>query len=350
MRHLSTVIAALMMLFSSAASLSAQTGALSKGMREGTIEGIIGLLKEKYSYPEVAVKMEAELRMRQKRGDYDSLADGKEFAAKVTSDLRGVFDDKHLVLSYSAEPIPVRSAKAGAPRPEEIEQARMRQRRENFGAQKVEILPGNVGLVQINYFAPLALSADAYAAAMNYVADTDALIIDLRQNSGSMDINTMPFFTSYLFDEPVLFGDITVPGTKEARQLWTYAQVPGRKYGNKNVYVLTSRRTASGAEGFVSAMRRLKRATMIGETTRGATMPGGSFRVNEHFSIWISTGRSSAGRAELENKGVEPDIATAPEAALNEAHRQALDHLIKSGSDPDWKAQLEKIRADLKAN
>lgn len=91
--------------------------------------------------------METAIRERQKRGEYDSIFDGDKLAAKITADLREVFDDKHLKLSYSAEPIPLQSAKAGAPTPEEIEQARRRQRRENFGLQKVEILKGNVGFM-----------------------------------------------------------------------------------------------------------------------------------------------------------------------------------------------------------
>jgi len=76
-------------------------------------------------------------------------------------------------------------------------------------------------------------------------------------------------------------------------------------------------------------------------------MPGGSQRVNEHFSIWISTGRSSTGKPELENKGVVPDTATTAQEALNEAHRQALDQLIQNSSDADWKAELVKVRATL---
>ncbi|HEX8700238.1 MAG TPA: S41 family peptidase [Myxococcaceae bacterium] len=142
-------------------------------------------------------------------------------------------------------------------------------------------------------------------------------------------------------------GDFVESGTNEVRQLWTYAHVPGKKYIGKAVFVLTSKRTGSGAESFVSDLKRLKRASLIGETTAGATLPGGSQRVNEHFSIWISTGRSSTGKPEQENKGIAPDTATTAQEALNEAHRQALDQLIQSSSDPGWKAELVKVRATL---
>ena len=319
---------------------------LDSAFREKTIESISKLLKERYTYPEIAEKMEAELRMRQKRGDYDRVADGDEFAKMLTEHLRGVFDDKHMRVSYSGTPIPKRSSANGTPTEEEIRRARINQGRENFGVTKLEVLPGNVGLMQVNYFAPLDWARDTYTAAFNYLGNTDALIIDARWNRGSMDIETMPFFSGYLFERPVEFGDIFVRERNEKRILMTAAEVPGKRYGDKPVYVLTSGRTASGAEAFVKAMQRLKRATIIGETTRGATMPGGTVRVNEHFAIWISTGRSSSGSAQNENKGTPPDISVPVADAINEAHRQALNRLAQSADDP-WKEELVKIRSGL---
>jgi C-terminal processing protease CtpA/Prc len=324
-----------------------QQSEIDDGFRATTIDEVLQLLKDKYAYPEIAVRMETAIREKQKRGEYDKIRGGDKLAAKITADLRAVFDDKHLRLSYSAEPISVNSGSAGAPSAAEIERARRIQRRENFGTTKVEILSGNVGYIKLNYFAPLAWSAGAYAAAMSYVADTDALIVDVSENGGSMDINTIPFFCSFLFAEPVQLGDIFWRETNETRQLWTYAQVPGRKYLDKPVYVLMSNRTASGAEAFVRHLKRLKRAALIGETTRGATLPGMSHRVNEHFSIWISTGRSANASAANENKGIAPDIVAAPEKALNAAHRQALNQMLQTATDVDWKTELKRILTQI---
>jgi acetolactate synthase regulatory subunit len=171
---------------------SAQEKALDARFRAETIESVLRLLRDKYAYPEIALKMETAIREKQKSGEYEKLAEGNRRAEKLTADLRAVFDDKHLKISYSANPIPERSAKSGAPTEAEIEEAR-RQTRENFGLQKVEIMKGNVGLIVLNYFAPLDWSADVYAAALNTVANSDALIIDVRKNGGSMDIDTILF-------------------------------------------------------------------------------------------------------------------------------------------------------------
>ncbi len=327
----------------SANNLFAQEAVITAKFRAETIDSVLTLLKEKYSYPEIALKMEAAIRERQKRGEYDGITDGNKLAEKLAADLRAVFDDKHLRINYSAEPIPLRSGVSGEPSPEEIERARLRQSRENYGLEKVEILRGNIGFIKLNYFAPLDWSADVYSAALNTITNTDALIIDLRDNRGSMDIDTMPFFCSYLFDRPVQFGEVVFREANETRQLWTSAQVPGKKYLDKPVYLLMSRRTASGAEAFVKQLKTLKRATLIGEVTAGATMPGGTHRVNEHFSIWISTGRRSDSLAENENKGTVPDVPILPEKALNLAYLQALNQLFQNSSDDEWKAELKKV-------
>lgn len=340
------LIPALALVFLTSSALG-QTQQLTKEQKDSTLNSLIGLLKTKHAYPEIALKMEADLLARQKRGEYDKLADGKQFAERVTSDLRAIFNDKHLKLSFSETPIPERSAKAGVPTQAEIEAAKMRQRRQNFGVVKVEILQGNVGYLQINYFAPLAWSADTYSAAFTYLANTDALVIDVRSNTGSMDINSIPFFCSYLFESPVIVGNITTQASGENRQLWTYAKVPGPRYVDKPLFVLTGPRTASGAEGFVSALRSLKRATLVGQTTAGATMPGGSHRVNEHFSIWISTGRSSQSSPNEENKGTVPDIETDLEKAIVAAHSKALETLMTSTADTSWKAELEKVKREV---
>lgn len=320
---------------------------MDAALRGETIDTIIKLLKERYTYPEIAAKMETELRKRQKSGDYDAVVDGDEFAKKLTENLRGVFDDKHMRVTYSATPIPERSSANGEPTADEIKKARINLGRENFGVVKLEILKGNIGLMQINYFAPLDWVRDTYTTAFSYLANTDALIIDARWNRGSMDIETMPFFSGYIFDKPVEFGDIFVRERNETRKLMTAADVPGKRYGNKPLYVLTSSRTASGAEAFVSVLQRHKRATIIGEMTKGATMPGGTVRVNEHFTIWISTGRASSGTAQNENKGTAPDITIPSADALTEGHSLALDKLLQTTNDEDRKKELQKIRTEI---
>ena len=56
----------------------------------------------------------------------------------------------------------------------------------NYGYEQVEILPGNIGYVRIRYFTPTEWSEGTITSLFNFVANTDALIFDLRGNGGSM--------------------------------------------------------------------------------------------------------------------------------------------------------------------
>jgi C-terminal processing protease CtpA/Prc len=84
------------------------------------------------------------------------------------------------------------------------------------------------------------------------------------------------------------------------------------------VYVLTSGRTFSGAEEFANKLKTLKRATIVGETTGGGANPGGGNRLSEHFFAFIPTGRAvnPYTKTNWEGTGVEPDVKTSADAAL----------------------------------
>lgn len=77
---------------------------------------------------------------------------------------------------------------------------------------------------------------------MNFLANTDALIIDLRQNGGGSP-ETVAFISSYLFDKRTHLNDIYERPANTTREFWTREDVPGKRYGDKPVYVLTSKRT-----------------------------------------------------------------------------------------------------------
>ena len=113
----------------------------------------------------------------------------------------------------------------------------------------------------------------ADAAAMAFVAGTDALIIDLRENGGSISPDAIPMLATWFFERPTHLIDLKWNTEPTPRQLWTWAHVPGRRYLEKPVYILTSRRTFSGAEEFAYDLKNLGRATIVGDTTGGGANP-----------------------------------------------------------------------------
>jgi carboxyl-terminal processing protease len=87
-----------------------------------------------------------------------------------------------------------------------------------------------------------------------------------------------------------------------------------------DVYVLTSRETASAAEPFVDLVRRRGGVTVIGETTAGAMLSGERFPVGDGWLLFapVADYMTADGRR-IDRVGVEPDIAVAADQALGMA-------------------------------
>src|SRR5688572_17333887 len=325
--------------------------------RTQVIDGIIKRLNDSYVFPEVAKNMEVSIRDRIAKKEYDQITSAKQFAMTLTKDLQAVSNDKHLRVRYSHAPIPERG-----PRREPTAAEREQRQREltwmNHGFTKVERLRGNIGYLEFGHFADEELGAETVASAMNFINGTDALIIDLRNNGGG-NPNMVALVCSYLFgSEPVHLNDLYWREGNRTDEFWTRKDVAGKRYLNKDVYVLTSNRTFSGAEEFAYNLKNLKRAVIVGETTGGGAHPGGPQRVHEHFNIFIPTGRAinPITKTNWEGTGVTPDVDVPAAQALTVARLMALKKSVAKLRNPDFKAgvqgeidQLEKELAELKA-
>ena len=126
----------------------------------------------------------------------------------------------------------------------------------NGGFEKVERLEGNVGLLKFNGFVPPEFAGETAVAAMNFLASSDALIVDLRENGGG-DPAMVALICSYLFGaEQVHLNDLYFRPANETQQYWTLSYVPGRRYEGKPVYVLTSNGRSRGPRSSPTTSRR----------------------------------------------------------------------------------------------
>ena len=330
---------------------------LDSATRTQVIDGILKRLNDSYVFPEVAKKMEVSIRERVAKKEYDQIVSAKQFAMTLTKDLQAVSNDKHLRVRYSHSPIPERGPRR-EPTAEERDERRRELTRMNHGFAKVERLPGNIGYLEFHNFMDEELGADTVAAAMNFVNGTDSLIIDMRSNGGGNPA-MVALVCSYLFGaEPVHLNSLYWREGNRTEEFWTRKEVAGKRYLNKDVYVLTSKRTFSGAEEFTYNLKNLKRATIIGEPTGGGAHPGGGFRISEHFGMFVPTGRaiSPITKTNWEGTGVTPDISVPADQALLVARVMALKKSVGMMTNPDLKARgeaeiqkLEKELAALKA-
>ena len=297
--------------------------------RARLINGMIAELDTFYVFPDVAKRMADSLRARLARGAYDANDNGMSFAVRLNEELREVGHDKHLRFDYSAQALPPQPASPTTPSPEVIARRRQQMDESNCGFVKVELLPGNVGYVKFNQFADPELCAATASAAMNFVAASRALIIDLRENGGGSPA-MVSYIASYLFSQRTHLNDLWSRRTGKTEEFWTTDSVPGRKFGGeKPVFVLTSSRTFSGAEEFSYDLETQKRATIVGETTGGGAHPVSGHRLDEHFVIGVPGARAinPITHTNWEGVGVAPDVKVPAEQALTTAQRLASERI-----------------------
>lgn len=314
---------------------------LTGDVRNQTIDQLESALRDRYVFPDVAEKAIKSVRDNQKSGAYDSLTEGPEFAKALSEHLNSVCKDAHLRVRYSPEVLPVRKERS-TPSKAEIEQAEKYTRLSNSNFEKVERLVGNIGYLKFNGFTDGADMERPCKAAFEFLADTDALIIDLRQNGGGSP-DGVRHICSYLFDEkPVHLNDLYFRGSAKPQEFWTLKKVPGKRYIGKAVYILVSKRTGSGAEEFTYNLKNLKRATILGENTWGGANPGGVVRLNDHFAVFVPVGRAvnPITKTNWEGTGVDPDIRIDPADALKQAHVRAIEKLLAAATNEDDKKRL----------
>jgi hypothetical protein len=316
LRRALTFLFALSLTTTSRVSAQQPALALDAERRAAILAEIETRLTRMYIFPDVAAKMNEDLRARAARGEFDGMSDAESFAQRLTQTLQAVSRDKHLRVR-AGPPGPPRGGPASGPGAA----------RSAFG--RAERLDGDVAYVEILSFGfPPEAVRDETQRIMSEAADAKALIIDLRANGGGSP-HTVALVTSYLFgDEPVHLNSLYFRPADRTDEFHTDPRVAGKKFGSaKPVYVLTSARTFSGAEEFAYNLQARKRATIVGETTGGGAHPSQGVPLPHGLVLIVPTGRAinPITRTNWEGVGVKPDVAVGADAALETAHRMARE-------------------------
>ncbi|HTS63693.1 MAG TPA: S41 family peptidase [Candidatus Acidoferrales bacterium] len=299
------------------APAAADRGGLDSAARHRLIQAAAQTLKEHYMDAAVAQRTADALLNHEKNGDYDAITEGPALAAALTSHLRDASGDMHLDVAYTErvlQPGPAR------PSPAAMEQYRKAMEQQNCTFEKTEIRAHNIGYVKLNSFPEPSVCGQTAAAAMAMLNGADAIIFDLRDNGGGYPGMVM-LLAGYLFDHPEY---IFSPRDATTRESWTQP-VAGNRLADKPVYVLTSKRTASAAECFSYDLKMLKRATLVGETTRGAAHAAVFRPIADHFGMGIPEAKpiNPFSDRDWEGVGVEPDVRTNAADALDTALKLA---------------------------
>jgi hypothetical protein len=318
--------------------------------RSRVIDGVLQRVQEGYVFPDKATEMTKAVRQRARRGEYDRIVSAEALADSLTAHLQSVTHDRHLHVVYRSQGVPDEPPAAdptGDERRERLEFGRQ----VNYGLERAERLAGNVGYLEIRSFAFDAEMVDsALAAAMNFLANTQALIIDVRRNGGG-DPKMVAAVCSYLMRPKTLVNKFYWRPLKRWDEFRT-GSVSGRYYGTtKPVYVLTSDETFSGAEEFAYDIQTQKRGEVVGDTTGGGAHPGGMRRVTDNFGVWVPSGRAvnPVTGTNWEGVGVRPDVPVETKDALRTAHLRALEQLVASERDPERKRMLQRAMDQVRS-
>ena len=326
---------------------------LTKEEKMEVVDSISTILKRAYVFPEIGEKIAQHLQSRAKDGAYKDIQDPFEFSQILTNDVRAINNDLHLRVGFDPERI---AEYRNTITPEDSLAFLARQRRANqqgnYGFREVKILDGNIGYLNLSGFYHVDTEAGETAeAAMNFLSNADALIIDLRANGGGSP-SMIQLITSYLFDEePVHLNTFYNRPQDNYEQTWTLPYVPGKRRPDMDVYVLTSGRTFSAAEEFSYNLRNLKRATLVGEVTGGGAHPGGTQIATDRYTVWVPTGRAINPITETnwEGTGVQPHIEVPADEALITAKIKAIEKLLDKSKEGE-KFQYKWALAGLKAS
>jgi hypothetical protein len=283
------------------------------------------------------------LRSLSNTGLYKSIVDPQKLAAQLESDMQSVNRDGHLHIEYDtsfARELLV-SHQSVSQRNDSI--ALQRDKSDNFMFNHVEILNGNIGYVQFTGFSDFIKEAKpTISSAFRFVANSNAIIIDLRTNGGG-NPGMVKQVASYFVQERTHLNDIYERRRNKTKEFWAEPEDADNMKLSMPVYILTSKHTFSAAEDFTYAMQANKRAVIVGDTTGGGAHPAGPVPIGQGFVVYIPFARSinPITKTDWEGTGILPDVPVAADEALIKAQNLILTKQLANTATDKQKRRIQ---------
>jgi tetratricopeptide (TPR) repeat protein len=315
---------------------------VDRAYKNGLLQKIAGLVESKYVLADKAKGYADEFRAKCASGAYDALTEAKEFAEKVTSDLVAITRDKHLNFRVMVSSDVGERVSASLHHP--VRYFRMRAK-ENAGFYKLEWIDQRIGYIDLRRFYSFDQAKDLAVAAMKFLANAQAIIIDVRENGGGSG----DYLSSYFLPYPTQLSGSYSRQAGSLTESWTRRDIGMEPRLDVPLFILTGPNTFSASESFAYDMQTRKRATLVGEPTKGGAHSVDVFGIDEKFEFYISTERavSPVTGGNWEGTGVIPDIrvpaAAALDAAVAEAKKAA--EAYGRGKDEGLTKAVEEMQA-----
>ncbi|UCH82859.1 MAG: S41 family peptidase [Candidatus Latescibacterota bacterium] len=330
-----------------------QLPAMDAATRTAVVDSITAAIDSIYVLEEPAKRIVAGLKKNLADGKYDKLTDPAELAQRLHEDAQAINHDGHFRI-FALPPLDPAVAEAERDEdPADVERRRRWYKTLNYGFKKVEILPGGIGYLRFDQFSHGDDAFEAAAASMNFLANTNAVILDLRNNGGG-SAAMIRFICGYFFEDDTHLINWDIRAENKTVQSYSADYVPGKRLLEQPVYVLTSGNTFSAAEEFTFDLKNLERAIVVGDTTGGGghTVAGYTFDFDGfRMGIRLPYGRAynPENNEGWEGVGVVPDIPVSSDIALETAQIDALGKLIEKEEDEEFKSRLQWARLDLES-
>lgn len=296
--------------------LFAQTGAeqiVGQLELNSMIDSISNSVERYYINAEKGKEMSDYIMQKHERGAYSSLS-YKELAKKLTADFVLVSEDVHMSAFYRELH-------------ESPKESLLSKRLDgygvvsNYGYTEVKITKENIGYLKIAHFTKWKFFEEAKQAAsqaIGLIRNTDALIIDVRNNPGGFE-DIVAHVMSHFFDQKSFhLQKYFCRYEDRGRSIQTTEQLSDRQLADLPIYILINKNTGSAGESLAYMMKHLKRATIIGETSVGAGNGSTYFRINKNFLIQVATWETinAITQTSWEKTGVVPNITSASDEAF----------------------------------
>jgi tetratricopeptide (TPR) repeat protein len=319
-----------------------QPGSLTDpAYKSGVLQQIAALVESKYVLADKAKGFADEFKAKGAAGAYDSFTEAKEFAEKVTADLIAITHDKHLNFRVMV-PSDVGEKAAGSLH-HPVRYFRLRVK-ENAGFYKLEWIEPRIGYIDLRRFYSFDQAKDMAVAAMKFLANAQAIIIDVRENGGGSG----DYLSSYFLPYPTQLSGSYSRQTGSLAEIWTRRDIGVQPRLDVPLFILTGPNSFSASESFAYDMQSRKRAILIGEPTKGGAHSVDVFAIDDRFEFYISTERSISPvtGGNWEGAGVIPDIRVPAAAALDAAVVEAkiAAEAYARGKDAGLKKTVEEMQ------
>lgn len=321
MRFLWTSIAMLALLAGSVLQARADSTA-----SHAAVVRVAETVRANYWDTEAGERIAASLHRRAALGEFDGHTHPAELASALSAALSG--HDRHFRVTWTPPGDAVPRDRHRVPL--DTASRTQRERRSGYGLRRVERVPGNIGVLELTHFSgtpgegPDGPARRQIDAALDVLAGVDALIIDLRGNSGGS-----PAMVGYL-------ASAFLPPGVDAYNRFRHrdgstSEAPTEPHPRPDphvlIFALVGPRTASAAEAFAYTLQQAGRAQIVGATSAGAANPGTTFELEDGLNVFVSTGSplNPLSGENWEGRGVQPDRSTTVDTAESTAYRMALE-------------------------